>query len=186
MLDAAHPRNRKHSFALLSSLILHLWLVLRRWACYFGPSHNQTFSINTYPEWESITKKDCTISDKRDWIPCDGQRLVDPPQHVHVRAGRRAVARHDPLGAHLAAPAEPLDRLVDHVDHVLPAHLELHRAARAARALDAERARPERQDLAVTRDAVRELGRRVALDVADDLQAVDSPQRSMPGGMSHG
>lgn len=95
-----------------------------------------------------------------------------------MRSNRRSRTRHNALRTDLTVPAKTLDRFIDGIDDVLASHLELHRAAGAASALDAERARAELENLALARDAVLPFGRGV-LDVPDDpLAVVDEGRRA--------
>ncbi len=97
---------------------------------------------------------------------------VDAPQHIHVRTSSRAITRHDALGTDLAAATEFVHHIVDNINNVLAADLELHSAAGPTGPLDAKGARAIRQDLAVAGNAVLVLGGPVALDIPNDLLAV--------------
>ena len=89
-----------------------------------------------------------------------------------MRVDRRSRASENALCTDPTVTGKTLDGLIDGIDNVLASHLELHRAAGTASALDAECARCVIEDLTVARDAVLIIGRGVLLDVPDHLLAV--------------
>lgn len=94
-----------------------------------------------------------------------------------------AIARHMPLRADLPPAPKPVNCIVDNINNILPADLEINISVRLAR-LNAEAAASKFGNLAlpVPNDLrVRPLGCLVALDVLDDLKAVVDAGRRVAG-----